>query len=213
MKIKRIIDVSRKIHPAMAVWPGDDGVEITRILSMKNGGGCNLSSIKIGLHTGTHIDAPFHFIDEGIKVPDLDLSRFIGNVKVFKIDVQECISAKDLESLPINEGDVVFFKTSNSLLPDNGIFHKSFIYIDKSAAAYLVEKKIKTVGVDYLSVEKFHSPDHPAHTLLLSNNIGIVEGLCLKDAEEGEYFFSCLPLLIEDVEGSPVRAVLIELQV
>lgn len=210
MKIRRIIDISRSIYPGMALWPGDKDMEIIRDQSIKNGDGCNVSSIKIGLHAGTHVDAPYHFIDDGIKIDSLDLSRFTGYAKVFELNVERCITEKDIISFPIEPGDAVFFKTANSSIPEDGIFREDFIYIDKSAADYLVEKKVRTVGVDYLSVEGFHTKSSQVHTTLLSNNIGIVEGLMLKDVEPGEYFFSCLPLKIDGVEGSPVRAVLIE---
>ncbi|RCX21002.1 kynurenine formamidase [Anaerobacterium chartisolvens] len=215
MKIKKIIDVSRRIYPGMAVWPGDSPVEIEINSSIEKGDACNVSSIKMGLHTGTHIDAPFHFINGGKRISSLNLSHYIGTVKVFDLKVQGFIDKSSISPLPIFEGDTVFLKTRNSLLHQTEPFCKDFIYIEESAAAYLAEKKIKTLGVDYLSIDGYSSSGylsdgHPAHHLLLSNEIGIIEGLYLKDVQEGEYFFSCLPLSIEDADGSPVRAVLFE---
>ncbi len=210
MKIKKIIDVSRRIYPGMAVWPGDSPVEIGINSSIKQGDACNVSSIKMGLHTGTHIDAPFHFIDGGKRICSLNLSQYIGTVKVFDLKSEGFIDRSSISSLPIFEGDTVFLKTRNSLLHQTQPFHKEFIYIEESAARHLAEKKIKTLGVDYLSVDGYSSSEHPAHHLLLSNEIGIIEGLYLKEVQEGEYFFSCLPLFIEGADGSPVRAVLFE---
>jgi len=212
MNFDKIIDVTRRVYPGMAVWPGDEGVIIETRSSMKKGDKCNVTSIKFGMHTGTHVDAPLHFVDGSTTVDALDLSKFIGYVKVFDLKVEKCITADDIRNLPINEGDMVFFKTPNSLIPDDGVFYRDFIYLDLSAAGYLVDRNVKTIGVDYLSVEKFNSPDSEVHKLLLSNKVGVIEGLYLKEVAEGEYFFSCLPLNVVGVEGSPARAVLVEVK-
>jgi len=195
----------------MAVWPGDNGVDISRDAAMQKGNHCNISTIRMGVHTGTHADAPFHFIDGGTKIDNVDLTNFIGLVKVFELASSKLVKVEDIKELPINKGDIVFFKTSNSLIPEGAVFNKEYIYLDIAAAEVLVERGIKTVGVDYLSVEGFNSEGHLVHKLLLSKNIGILEGLCLKEVEEGEYLFSALPLKIEDGDGSPVRAVLLEI--
>ncbi len=213
MKIKRIIDISRRIYTGMAVWPGDDEVRITRTKTMKSGGDYNLSSMSMGVHTGTHADAPVHFVNDGISMPSVDLSRFIGFVKVFKLNSEKYITADDLKGLPVNEGDIIFFRTSNSDLPESEEFYKDFVYLEVSAAEYLVQKKIKTIGIDYLSVGGYGVDSGPVvHRLLLSNSIGIIEGLCMKDVREGTYMFSGLPLCIEGGDGSPVRAVLMEIE-
>lgn len=212
MKIKRIIDVSRRIYPGMTIWPGDPSVNLKREYSISKGDKCNFSAVSMGVHTGTHLDAPLHFIDNGIDIASLDLSGFIGYVKVFSVASKKCISSKDIEEMDINEGDIVFFKTLNSTFPENSGFNKDFVYLDTSAAELLVEKKIKTVGVDYLSVDSYHSQTAAAHKILLSNHIGIIESLILKDINEGTYFFSCLPLKFEGADGSPARAVLIEFE-
>ena len=210
MKFGKVIDISRKIHKDIPVWPGDEKVKLQKGMSIKNGDICNLSSINMSVHTGTHTDAPRHFIDEGMDIASLDLASFIGYAKVFELDVKECITKESIEKLPIDSGDIVLFKTSNSLLSED-VFHEKFIYIDISAASYLVEKKIKTVGVDYLSVDCFKSFDYPVHKLLLSSNIGIIEGLNLRHVKEGSYLLCSLPLKIDNADGSPVRAVLIEI--
>lgn len=212
MKIKKIIDISREISPETVLWPKDAGVKINTEASLEKGDSCNLSSIEMGLHTGTHIDAPFHFIQKGIGIMSLDLSKFIGFVKVFELQVESVITEESIRLLDIQEGDAVFFKTSNSELPVKGEFNKAFIGIDASAAQYLVDKKIRTVGVDYLSVDRFGSQTHPAHHILLAQEIGIIEGLYLKNVDPGTYFFSCLPLKIQGVEGTPARAVLLEIE-
>ena len=212
MKIKKIHDISKKIHPDMVVWPGDPSMKAEKHLSISKGDLCNLSSVNMGVHTGTHADSPYHFIDGGSTIESLDLSRFIGFVKVFEISNPEYISEDDIKDLPIEKDDAVFFKTANSSVPEEAPFNENFIYLHESAAKFLVEKGVKTVGVDYFSVDSFHSTTHSAHKILLSNNLSIIENLYLKDVEEGKYLFSCLPLKISGADGSPVRAVLVELE-
>lgn len=210
MQIKRIIDISRIIHPGMTFWPYDGGFKITRQMTMKEGSHCNLSSIFFGMHTGTHVDAPYHFIDDAKNISALDLSKFIGLVKVIEIKTGKDIEKTDLQDNKIEKDDIVFFKTTNSDIGQDEPFFENYVAITLSAAEYLAEIGIKTVGIDYLSVEKYNSKKHDVHLALLSKEIGIVEGLYLKDVNPGTYFFSALPLYIDDVEGTPTRAVLIE---
>lgn len=212
MKIKKIIDVSRKIHAKIAFWPDDGGFVITRQMLIKEGSHCNLSSIFFGMHTGTHVDAPYHFLDNAKNVSELDLSKFIGFVKVIEINTGKHIEKEDIKDLGIKKGDVVFFKTSNSNIKQDKPFYKDYVAIGLSAAEYLAKIGIKTVGIDYFSVEEYKSKNHKVHLTLLSKEIGVIEGLYLKDVIPGNYFFSALPLNIEDVEGTPIRAVLIEFE-
>lgn len=211
MKIKRIIDISRKIYAGMMVWEGDKPTQIGRQLSIQSGAPSNVSSIEMSVHAGSHVDAPFHFFETGLDISCLDLSQFIGFAKVFTLDVSDTIQKKDLEDLDIQEGDIVILKTPNSNLPEEEPVSNKFIPLDVSAAKYFVEKKVKTVGVDHLSIDAFDSSAFAVHKLLLSNHIGIIEGLRLKEVSTGEYLLSALPLRIEGVDGSPIRAVLIEL--
>lgn len=210
MKIKRIIDISGIISDRTTLWPGDEGVTLTKTQRLENGDTCNLSALRIGMHTSTHVDAALHFIAGGADVSSVSLDKFIGFAKVFNICTEKCISASDLSGLNINSGDIVLFKTSNSSMDMTGDFNKEFVYLDESAAKWLVDKKIATVGIDYLSVESFYAENAVSHKLLLGNGIGIIEGLRLNDVPEGDYFLSCVPLKIEGAEGSPARAVLVE---
>ncbi|MFA6308596.1 MAG: cyclase family protein [Clostridia bacterium] len=212
MQIKRIIDVSATIKPDMALWPDDGGLKISRRTLISEGGACNLSSISFSLHTGTHADAPFHFYDEGRDIASLDLSRFIGFVKVFDLGNVNNISRSDIEKLGIEKGDTVFLKTSNSFINEALPFTEEYIALDVSAAWYLANTGIKCVGVDYLSIDEYNKGHHDVHMVLLSKEIGIIEGLNLRDVEPGTYFFSALPLKIENADGSPIRAVLVEFE-
>jgi len=212
LKIKRIIDIGRKLNADMAVWPGDQKIHIGKDSLIRNGDKCNLSSIKMSVHAGTHVDAPLHFIDSSDDIGKLDLSGYIGYVKVFSINSPEYISSDDIINLPVNKGDIVFFKTRNSELPQNAPFNRSFIYLHQSASEYLASKGVKSVGVDYLSVDKYDSQEALSHNILLSKKIGIIEGLYLNGVCDGLYFFSCLPLNIEGSDGAPARAVLLEFE-
>ncbi|WP_010245390.1 cyclase family protein [Acetivibrio cellulolyticus] len=210
MRIKRILDISGVINDKTTIWPGDEGVTLNRIQKIEDGDSCNLSTLHIGIHTSTHIDAPLHFIAGGVDVSSANLDKFIGFAKVFYISTEKCIKASDLSGLDIQSGDIVLFKTSNSSLDMTGSFNTGFVYLDESAASWLVDKDVATVGIDYLSVEDYYAGNAVTHKLLLKKGIGIIEGLRLDDVPEGEYFLSCVPLKIEGAEGSPVRAVLVE---
>lgn len=209
--IKKIYDVSRIVYSGVTVWPGDEGVELKRIASMDEGAKCNVSVLKAGVHTATHVDAPVHFINGAEDVCSIDLSKFIGMVKVFELYCSECIKKSDIEQLGINKNDRVFFKTANSKKTLDEPFNKEFIYIDISAAKFLIDIGVEAVGVDYLSIEKYDSHHNEVHKLLLSNKIAIIEGLYLKDIKQGTYFYSCLPLALKGADGSPVRAILAEI--
>ena len=204
-----IIDISRSIKSNMAIWPGDKKVNLVRNFSIDEGDVCNMSHITMSLHTGTHIDAPLHFFDNSKDVSSMELSCFVGPVKIYEIAVEKCITEDDIRGLFIGEGDTIFFKTSNSDIPDNEPFRTDYVHLDISAANFLVEKKVRTVGIDYLSIEKYETKEFPVHKLLLSNNIAIIEGLMLKDVEPGQYVYCCMPLKIIGGDGAPARAILV----
>ncbi|HHW30284.1 MAG TPA: cyclase family protein [Clostridiaceae bacterium] len=205
---RNIIDISRSINQDTILWPGDTKVNLVRGLSVRKGDICNTSNITMSLHTGTHIDAPLHFFEGDRDVSSMDLSHFIGTVKIFELLSVSCITEDDVRGLFISEGDAVFFKTSNSNIPEDEPFRTDYVYMDENAAKFLVDKKIRTVGIDYLSIEKYETKDFPVHKIFLSNNIAIIEGLILKDVEPGQYLYCCMPLKIVGGEASPVRAVL-----
>jgi arylformamidase len=209
MKIKndiRWIDIGTSIEPDLVVWPGDPKIAIEQLATVAKDG-YNLTKISLSAHSGTHMDAPFHYLSKGKTIDQIDVNRLIGEVKVFQID-SKVVSAKDLMNLEIEEGDNIFLKTINSEQDwQNMPFLKDFVYIDESAARYLVEKKINMIGIDYLSIA------HPengveVHRILLANEVVIVEGLRLKEINEGNYEMICLPMKIKGGDGAPVRVVL-----
>lgn len=211
VNFKKIYDVSRAIYPGVAVWPGDEGVELKKVSSMDEGAKCNVSVLKAGVHTATHVDAPLHFINGAEDVCNIDLSKFIGMAKVYELHCSDCIKKTDIDMLDIKNKDRVFFKTPNSMKDLNEPFNKDFIYLDISAARFLIDIGVEAIGIDYLSIEKFDSHDNEVHKLLLSNKVAIIEGLCLKEIKQGTYFYSCLPLALKGADGSPARAILAEI--
>ena len=207
---KRYYDITMGFSADMVVYPGDPPVKIIDEKSIKQGDPYNLSVITFGSHTGTHIDAPRHFYDNGITVDRLSLEYFIGRAKVFEIKDKDAVTAADLVNFDINKGDIVLLKTGNSAKPQTGRFDTKFTYLAPDAAEYLCRKGIRTLGFDYLSVEKYNCEVPESHYLLLKHEVVIIEGLLLQGIAEGEYDMVALPVKITNGNGSPVRAVLIK---
>ena len=168
------------------------------------------SIITLSSHSGTHIDAPAHFLREGAPINHVSITTFSGPCTIFDMThVHEAISHNDLASLPINKETIILFKTKNSSLEPTAPFNPQFVYLDASGAAYLAEKQIQAVGIDYLGIER-NQPNHETHTTLMNNNIAIIEGLRLDHVTPGSYFLWCTPLAIVGLEAAPARAVLIQ---
>ena len=165
------------------------------------------SVICMGTHTGTHIDAPAHFIKGGKTIDQFPLDTFIGSCLVVDCTSVEEIIVKDNLPLDIKEGMIILLKTSNSFLPATGLFYPEFVYLSVEAAEYLASAKVKAVGIDYLSIER-NQLGHPTHKALLSCDILIIEGLRLAEVSGGTYWLSCFPLKFLGIEAAPARAVL-----
>ncbi|MBU4269652.1 cyclase family protein [Candidatus Dependentiae bacterium] len=203
-----IIDISWPITQSITEYKNKKYINIVQASDFKHDK-VREKLITIHSHTGTHIDAPSHFLHHGKSLDQLDLSKFYGPCKVFDLsDIKEKITDKDLEKFNINENDIILLKTKNSVLHENINFTENFVYLDKSGAQYLANKKIKTFGFDYLGIER-NQPEHNTHLFLLEAEIPIIEGLRLKDVIEDEYILCCFPILIKEADGAPARAILI----
>ena len=204
----KIHDVTRMISEDMTVYKDRESKKIKRtVVADYEKADYYESRMDMDMHCGTHIDAPLHMIKGGDTIEKYDLSKFIGDCKLFDLtDVDEAIRKKDIENLDIQKDDIVIFKTKNS--SDQG-YNPKFVYIEEDAAMYLSEKGIKTVGIDAMSIER-DKKEHPSHKIILGANIGVIEDLYLKNVGQGQYFLSALPLNIRGSEASPIRAVLIE---
>lgn len=211
----KIYDISVPISDKTPVYEGDPNVEIDLKLSIKNGDPANVSQICLGVHTGTHVDAPNHFIEGTKKIIDLDLNTLIGRCRVVELsDDVLAIEPHHVENLENVER--VLFKTRNSGFWadfERG-FRRDFTYITPEAAKVLVDRGIKLVGIDYLSVEAFDAESPETHITLLEKEVIILEGLDLREVSNGEYELICLPLKINGGagDGSPSRTVLRELK-
>jgi arylformamidase len=207
-RVPKLLDVSVPLSSATPTYPGNPPFQIEAIKRIADGGSSNVSRLVLGSHSGTHVDAPKHFIDDGGGVDTMPLDLLIGRSRVVEIAKRGGITVEDLEAAKLREDLRVLLKTPNSALWNSPAFHEDYSHLTEGAARYLVEQGVKVVGVDYLSVEQFKKAGAPAHKALLSHGVIIIEGLNLADAEPGMYEMYCLPLLIAGADGAPARVVL-----
>ena len=204
-----IYDITVPIRPGMPIYEGDPAVEIAAWSALRKGDSANVSFLHFGAHTGTHVDAPAHFIEGARKIDALSLDVLIGPARVVRVpDHVAEIDPKFLENSDLTAVERVLFHTRNSNFWSEG-FRKDFTHLLPEAAEKLAEIGIKLVGTDYLSIEKFHSGHHRTHTTLLSRGVVIVEGLDLSNPPAGVYEMYCLPILLPGIDGAPARAVLV----
>ncbi|KKQ11395.1 MAG: cyclase family protein [Candidatus Babeliales bacterium] len=209
MKKYKVIDISWPINQNTVEYRNKGELNLKAVKNIQSDD-VHQTHVSLDMHTGTHIDAPMHFSKDGNTVDSISFDHLISDCKVFDLThVEEKISASDLQKLDIQENDIVLFKTKNSFFSAQGKFEPNFVYLDKTAAQYLVSKKIKTVGIDYLGVERAQ-PDHETHKIFFNANITIIEGLRLGDVNPGKYFLICLPVKFEGVEAALSRAVLLD---
>jgi arylformamidase len=203
-----IIDISWPLTMDMTGYKDRVSVVIESLKSMEKDS-VRETKIMIHSHAGTHVDAPAHFLAEGKAIDQISLESLVGLCQVIDVtDIEEKITEKELEKEKIDQGDIILFKTKNSYLSATEKFNTSFIYLSDTAADYLIDKKVKAVGIDYLGIERSQI-GHPTHRQLLHANITIIEGLRLSHVSAGIYFFVCLPLSIIGNDAAPARAILI----
>ncbi len=204
----KIYDISMEIHEEMIVYKNKiekkPKIRVTNDFLSSNS---YESTITLGMHTGTHIDAPLHMIEGGETTDSIPLENCIKKCKVIDLtNITNKITQEDLQQKEISKGDFILLKTRNSFSPE---FDFEFVYLEKSGAEYLRDIGICGVGIDALGIERAQA-GHETHKTLLSKGIIILEGLQLKEVPEGEYTIYALPLKIRNVEAAPVRAVLIK---
>jgi arylformamidase len=209
----KIHDISVTVTPDLPVWPGDPAIIMERVSKMEEGEHNNVTQLAISAHCGTHVDAPFHFVADGKTIETLPLDVLIGPAQVVELAwVSGQITAGDLERAGIQPGtERVLLKTSNSTYwsrPDHA-FQKGFIALDPGAAAWLVARGVKLVGIDYFSIAPF-GDSVPTHRALLEAEVVVLEGVDLSRIQPGVYGLYCLPLKLGGSDGAPARAVLVE---
>lgn len=207
-----IYDITVPIHPLMPVWPGDPQVVLEQVASIDAGAHANVSHLKAGVHVGTHVDAPHHFLNDRRTVETLPLEVLTGPALVVQLpDEREVVTAADLEAAAIPAGsERLLLKTRNSafwrISPND--FRLDFVGVSAEGAEWLVEHGVRLVGVDYLSVAPYKQSG-PTHEILLRAGVVIVEGLDLSTVAPGRYNLYCLPLKLVGSDGAPARAILV----
>jgi len=212
----KVIDISVAITSQFPPWPGDPAVKFHTLSSIEKGDESNLTQISMSLHTGTHIDAPKHFLDQGITTDDIALSKLIGRVLVVEIDqsvdvITESLLINHPQSADIKETTKILFKTRNSSYWHShpSEFQHDYVGIDASGAAYLAQFKPDLIGVDYYSVAPYADTYTPHH-ILLAQGIVLLESIDLTGVPTGYYQLICLPMKIARCEGVPARAILLD---
>jgi arylformamidase len=202
----KMIDISRRLENGMPVWPGDTPFHYEVSVSKAESGSVNIGSLSMSTHTGTHVDAPFHFDDNGKRIIELDLELYIGPVRVIDMIGKSSIGAKDLENVDVEGFERVIFRT---LAWENSVeFPEKIPFIESDLGPYLADKGIRLIGVDVPSVDPIDSKDLQAHHSLNENGIHILESVLLDQVDPGDYELIALPLPLVEGDGSPVRAVL-----
>ncbi len=207
----RVYDVTLMISPDLPTWPGDPRVVLERIEQIEQGGNANITRLNMSVHTGTHIDAPYHFMADGSTVDQLSLKTLTGRAYVVHLPDVNLITERVLEEANIPPRTRrVLFKTRNSeyWAKQEKKFKRDYVAISADGARFLVGKGVKLVGVDYLSVAPFDETG-PTHKILLKAGVVVVEGLDLSKVEQGRYTLYCLPIKLAGSDGAPARAILV----
>lgn len=207
----KIFDVTVAVSDEVPIYEGDPRVSIDSVRQIAGGDAANVSNLCFGAHTGTHVDAPNHFIEGTRRLEDLDVAKMIGPCRV--VEVEDSVISIEPSHLPDLGGiERILFKTRNSQFWNDSSagFRTDFTYVSTDAARVMAEAGVKLVGVDYLSVEEFGSKDHATHKTLLAKEVVILEGLDLREVPAGDYELICLPLKYVGGtgDGAPARTIL-----
>jgi arylformamidase len=203
------IDVSVTVRHGMAHWPDDPPIVVQRVRDIGRGDDSNVSHLDMSAHSGTHMDAPVHFIHGGLGLDQMPLAATIGEARVIEIVDPERVTVDELRKCHLRPGERVLFRTSNSARCwQTDQFVEDYVYISERAADHLAEIGVQTVGIDYLSVGGYQEEGAKVHRILLHAGIWIIEGLDLSHAPPGRYEMICLPVKIHGSDGAPARALL-----
>ncbi len=207
----KIIDISWPISQATTGYKDKNIVELAETKNFAKDG-ARETKLCFSSHTGTHVDAPSHFLQDGLTIDQIALARLVGPAKVLDLTTVDNaqITGDDLAQYAseIKPGDIILLKTTNSLCSPTDKFNMNFVHLEVSGARYLAKRGVSAVGIDYLGIER-NQPDHSTHTTLMHADILVIEGLRLGHVNPGPYHLTCLPLAIIGVEAAPARAILI----
>lgn len=200
---KMMIDITRTLGLDTIGFPSDTDFSV----SQRRADGYTLSRLVLSSHSGTHIDAPLHFLERRESLDEIPVERFFLDADVISIESAVSVTMAELDGYSIEHGQAVLFKTKNSDLPRER-FHENFVYIESDVARWLVDRGVSLVGIDYLSVERYDDMDFPVHRMLLGAGALILEDIDLRSVEPGRYRLICLPIKTRHADGAPCRAVL-----
>jgi len=203
-----LVDVTLRLSTRLPTYPGNPPFAIEPVKRVAEGASSNVSSLHLGTHTGTHVDAPLHFFDGRAGVDALPLDLLIGPARVIHLPGRAPVTADRLRPADLDGVTRLLIRTGNSELWSSPAFAADYAGVTEDAARFLVEAGIRLVGVDYLSVEPYKTPGAPTHHLLLDRGVVVIEGLDLSRAAPGDYELICLPLPVAGGDGAPARVVL-----
>jgi arylformamidase len=207
------IDISVPISSRIPIWPDNPGVALEPVQRIAAGGVANVSGLSLGTHTGTHVDAPWHFLDDGPRVDELSLAQLVGPCEV--VDVTAAVKPADGVTAAVLQracgsppAPRLLVRTGNSELWDGRGFSSEYSHLTPDAAEWIVAAGVRVIGIDYLSVERYKAPGAPVHRTLLGAGVIIIEGLNLAEVAPGSYELICLPLRVAGADGAPARVIL-----
>ena len=202
----QLIDISQTVSEETAVWPGDTPFSLSWAMKLSPGCPCNVATINMSVHVGTHADAPYHFLAEGKKPAEVDLTRYLGRCRVLHTQTDDRVCAADLEGLDLDGIERILFRTPRPTKAES--WRDDFAYLGVDAAELLRDGGVKLVGIDTPSMDPMTSKTMDAHKTLCAADIALLENLDLTAVPEGDYELIALPLKLRDADSSPVRAVL-----
>lgn len=210
----KVIDITVPLSPELPVWPGDPQVRVEPVMRIASGDIANVSGVSLSSHTGTHVDAPWHFIENGATLDDIPPERWVGPCVVVEIPAGAGrVEPEHLDAADLPSGtERLLVRTANSTLwqPGKRDFFERYVALSPAAARWIVDRSIRLVGIDYLSIEAFDDKKHETHRTLLGAGVLIVEGLNLTDVTPGPYTLLCLPLRLAAGDGAPARVLLVQ---
>jgi arylformamidase len=204
----KLIDVTVPLDATLPTYPNNTPFSLEPIKRLARGDSSNVSTLHMSAHSGTHVDAPRHFFDQGPGTEALALDVLVGRARVIEVISRSGITVEELAAQDFSGDERILIKTPNSRLWGSAEFHADYVGVTESGARHLVAQGVRLVGVDYLSVETYKTPGAPAHHVLLGAGIIVIEGLNLRDVDPGPYDLYCLPLRIVGSDGAPARVVL-----
>jgi arylformamidase len=205
--VPRPIDITVRLRADIPVWPGSDGFRIRQARAIASGDEANVSTIEMDVHSGTHVEAPLHFIAEGAALDTVPLDVFVGPALVIHLPDADAIGPAELEAVPAGTERLLVRTRNSETWPHQTSFTRDYVALTADAARWIADRGIRLVGIDYLSVQRWDD-DPETHRILMRAGVAILEGLDLSAVGAGEYRLSCVPLRLDGAEASPVRAIL-----